>query len=135
MLYVYRCPTCLRVDEEFRTVDDRNRMPVCPTCGAEMGRALDEEHGRKRNAQSGEIVSVNAGVGVKQVKEAEKLFGHMGVKFDPATGNAICPDRRTYLKYIHARGLSNKDEVCGGHVQSRDGEKWIDGYWQSRDDE
>jgi len=112
-LYVYQCPACKRVDEEFRTVDDRNRMPQCPTCDATMGRALDIEHGSARNASCGEIISVNAGVMPKQIPQANKMFGDLGITFSPR-GDAVAPNRAAYLKYLNRRGLVNADEIRGG---------------------
>ena len=66
---------------------------------------------RAVNAGSGPIKSVNAGVGVSQVDEANRQMAEAGldVKYDP-DGNMHARDRRTFLKALKQRGLhSNTD--------------------------
>lgn len=60
------------------------------------------------------IRSTASGVAVSQVAEATRRFGHLGVKFDPATGDAIYADRQAKLRVMKARGIHDRQETQGG---------------------
>lgn len=66
-----------------------------------------------READNCNIESLASGCHPSQVKEFNRKFGHMGVKFHPKTGNAIYKDRRSKLRVLKARGYHDRDEVRG----------------------
>ena len=110
-LYVYRCPACKRVDEEFRTMDDRNRMPACPTCDGIMERALDAEQSG-RNASCGEIISRNACVQPWEVARANASLASAHVDaYHDARGILHANGRDNMIKAWHHKGMHNLDEI------------------------
>jgi len=117
-LYVFVCERCGGRQDLFRPVAERNDEVLCPSCGSRCSRDLGLEFGEPRNASSGEIVSVNAGVGVTQVRGGNADLQRAGFAPHEASydgrGSLHCRDRQTYLRVLHHKGLHNKDEIRGG---------------------
>jgi len=40
VIYVYACPDCDDITEEFRKLEDRNNLPECSLCKVEMQRVI-----------------------------------------------------------------------------------------------
>jgi len=113
-VYCYQCDACGRVMEVFRIRAARpQRTVACERCGAQAQRSYAAEAGGPRNAETGELVSVSAGVNPLQAADAERKLSHLCVRFERRTGHAIFRNRRHKLKCIKAMGLHDKDEVRG----------------------
>jgi len=110
-IFCYKCPDCEWTLEDSRPRADRNLMPMCQACGAHCERDMNAEHGCSRMASSGEVRSVNAGVGIDQIQEANKHYADLDVHFCPKTGDMVARNRGQYLKALERRGLFNRDEV------------------------
>ena len=65
----------------------------------------------RRKADSKNFRSLCSGCHPDQVPEFNKLFGHMGVRYDSETGYATYKDRRSKLRVLHKRGLCDLDET------------------------
>jgi len=115
-IYCYQCDACGAVREEFHF---RARPPeglACTKCGGAARRCYAAESPRARVAASGEIRSVAAGVMPEQAAGAQRALearGVGGVRFDPATGDAVFADRSSRLRALKVMGLHDKDEVRG----------------------
>lgn len=111
-LYVYKCRVCGKQIDEFREVDRRND-PVLH-CGHICDR---DQHAEKASTGSrvNDWTSINAGVGVTQVTEANKTFAHLGVHFDSEGIAHGSGGREQKLKFLKARGFHDENEVRGGH--------------------
>lgn len=66
-----------------------------------------------RKHDSKRIRSVASGCAVEQVPEFNRLFGHMGVHYDPTNGDAIYNDRNAKLRVLKAREYHDNHEVRG----------------------
>ena len=123
-LYVYVCDECRARRELFRPVAQRNDPVECESCRADSAnphacrRDLGLELGDPRPASSGEIVSVNGGVGITQVASGNADLQRAGFAPHEANydgrGDLHCKDRNTYLRVLYHKGLHNKDETRGG---------------------
>ena len=69
---------------------------------------------RLRKPDSKNIRSFASGINPDQIPEFERDFGHLGVRYDPDTGDAIYKDRQSKLAVLEARGFIDRDEVRGG---------------------
>jgi hypothetical protein len=121
-IYCYECDPCGAVQEEFHF---RAIPPVslaCAACGGTARRSYAAEVGgpvggaRGRPAACGEIRSVAAGVMPEQAAAATASCarrGLDGVRFDPASGDAVFRDRPSRLRALKAMGLHDRDEIRG----------------------
>jgi len=114
-VYCYRCRRCGRVTDVFRHRAAGCVPPSarCAACGGPARRDYAAEASVPRAAETGEIVSVSAGVNPDQAADAERRLAHLGVRFDRRTGDAIFRNRRHKLRCIKAMGLHDKDEARG----------------------
>lgn len=53
------------------------------------------------------------GVAPDQAAQANQAFGHLGVKFDPASGDAVYKDRRSRIRVNKLRGFYDRNEIRG----------------------
>lgn len=67
----------------------------------------------RRKRDSKKIVSMATGCHPEQAAEFNREFGHLGVKFDARTGDAVYEDRAAKLRVLKARGFYDRDEVRG----------------------
>lgn len=67
-----------------------------------------------RKDDAHDIRSFGSGCAPEQVDEFNGLFGHLGVKYDPQTGDAIYDDRPAKLRVLRERGYVDNDEIRGG---------------------
>ena len=67
-----------------------------------------------RRDDAHDIRSFGSGCAPEQVDEFNALFGHLGVKYDPQTGDAIYDDRPAKLRVLRERGYVDNDEIRGG---------------------
>ena len=67
----------------------------------------------RRKADSKNFRSICSGCAPGQAAEFNRLFSHLGVRYDSATGYAHYRDRRAKLRVLHARGMHDLDETRG----------------------
>lgn len=77
-------------------------------CAGTMHRDFQAEQGHRRTGALPDWDSINAGVDPEDVPRANKYYAHMGVTFDPRTGNAHVPgcNRKAFLKERGMHDLS-----------------------------
>jgi len=101
--YAYKCALCDREVEETRRVKNRYKRTRCG-CGGLFERNMSAE-GKPQSGELPDWTSVNAGVAPDQVPEANRYYAHLGVTFDPHSGNAHVPGRNR-RKFLKLRGLA-----------------------------
>ena len=69
---------------------------------------------RYRRDDAHDIRSFGSGCAPEQVDEFNALFGHMGVRYERQTGDAIYDDRDAKLNVLRERGYVDNDEIRGG---------------------
>jgi putative FmdB family regulatory protein len=115
-VYCYQCESCGAVQEEFHFLARPPAGLACRSCGGPASRCYAAESPRGRSAACGEIRSVAAGVMPGQAGGAQRAMaarGLDGVRFDPATGDALFRDRASRLRALKAMGLHDRDEIRG----------------------
>lgn len=120
-VYCYECSRCGGVTEMLRFNPDSESGLTpggvrCEHCGGAARRSYQAEAGRPRAAGCGEIRSMAAGVLPEHAAQAQRGLtarGIDGVRFDPATGDAIFRDRQSRLRAIKAMGLHDRNEIRG----------------------
>lgn len=70
-----------------------------------------KNRGRKHDSRN--FRSFCSGVAPAQAAEMTKEFGHLGVKYDPVSGDAIYKDRNAKIRVLNARGYHDMQEVRG----------------------
>ncbi|NLX97599.1 MAG: hypothetical protein GXY83_15635 [Rhodopirellula sp.] len=115
-IYCYVCDSCGHPTEVFRHVPGAPQHQQCDYCGKRARRDYARES-RCGNADTGELVSVAAGVMPEQAAEANREAARRGisdlVRFDHRTGDAIFRNRDAKLRALRCMRLYDKDEVRG----------------------
>jgi len=109
VLTIYKCEECREsiIDESA----DRGCRPMskkCPKCG---GRATCKGIGHSRNAGTGELVSVNAGVGIGQEEQGNRDLADNDIDahYDKQ-GTLHSASRQAQNEALACRGMSNLDD-------------------------
>jgi len=111
MTYIFTCRSCGERVEINCPLAQRPARKKC-RCGRWATRDVAAEHGRPRNATTGEKRSAIAGCGAGEEAELNRDLAAAGIdaQYDPRNGDLVARDRRNFLKAIKARGMhSNTD--------------------------
>lgn len=76
MIYVYDCPDCGGIKEEFRKVDDRNKLPKCELCKVVMSRVIG---GHNVIPDLQPYFDENLQTGIKSRQHRERVMREQGV--------------------------------------------------------
>ena len=81
---------------------------------AQAGKGSRRRPGDQEKYEAGYERVLALGCSPKQVPAWNRKYGHLGVKFHPVTGKAICRDRAAKRAFMQVRGMIDHDEIWTG---------------------